>query len=466
MNVKTVMPFDEVQSLVLRPARAKSVAHLLLRVPPGRGGEALAQLARAQLQAPLTAGPDSAVEERLQCTLGFSYRALEALCVPPAYLRLFSRLSPAFAQGAPLRSLQLGDSGASAPANWRQGFQLDHAHVLLTLHGPCPAVRALALKLKLSWRAQFGPACVQSLRGDRLGAPGGQQGEWVHFGYRDGETDHHIAGVHNTSKRSTEHAPGEFLLGYPDDRGFNRFSLPLAPVKVRSFFANSSFGVLRPMRQDVFMFEQAVQAWRRQAEAAFGQAISADWVKAKLCGRWPSGEAIRPGQFQPGSNDLQLAFKDDPDGFGCPWSAHVRRMNPQGQGDAHQRDRPLVRRGTPFGPANWGALDDRRVRGLLGFFFCSSVEDQFEHLLGQWANRRPLGAPDDSRSNDPLAGQHEIESDPMFVPRANGQPLALTGFQPWTQTLGTVYAWHPSRIGVQRILEQNYVSPDDEGPWL
>ena len=464
------MPFDHVQSLVLRPAPGKSVAHLLMRVEPGGGGKALAQLKEFLRTTPLTVGPDSAATTSMQCTLGFSYRGLEALCMPAPYLRVFSRLAPAFAHGAPLRSAQLGDNGASAPTHWLPGFRLDNAHVLLTLHGLAQKVDELGQELSGKWRTKPAPnpglECIELLRGDRLGAPSGQQGEWVHFGYRDGETDHHITGVQNDSSRSTEHAPGEFLTGYPNDSGFNTFSLPLAPGEVRDFFADSSFGVLRPMRQDVFLFQQAVETWRQQAEGATGAAVSADWVKAKLCGRWPTGEAIRPGQLQPTPGDNQLDFRSDPKGTGSPWSAHVRRMNPQGQDDAHQRDRPLVRRGTPFGPANWAGTEDGDKRGLLGLFFCSSVEGQFEHLLGQWANRRPLGAPDDSRANDPLAGQHEFENDAMLVPRTAGAPLAFTGFKPWTQSLGTVFAWHPSKEGVERILEQKYVSPEDEGPWL
>ena len=54
----------------------------------------------------------------------------------------------------------------------------------------------------------------------------------------------------------------------------------------------------------------------------------------------------------------------------------------------------------------------------------------------------------------------------MFLPQEKGPPLTFTGFRPWTQTLGTVYAWHPSQEGVQRILDQNFVKPEDEGPWL
>jgi signal transduction histidine kinase len=33
-------------------------------------------------------------------------------------------------------------------------------------------------------------------------------------------------------------------------------------------------------------------------------------------------------------------------------------------------------------------------RGLMGQFFCASIEDQYEHLVGQWADRVPLASAD------------------------------------------------------------------------
>lgn len=458
------MPLTDVQSLVLRKAPPDSVAHLMMRVDKD-GGAALSQLKWFLDQQPLSIGTDSTAAVR--CTLGLSYRGLEALCVPPEYLGVFSRLAPAFAAGAPLRGARLGDSGASAAANWLDEFGLDNAHVLLTLHGPAREVDAAVDRARKAWNLASGLVIVKVLRGYRLGHPAGEDGEWVHFGYRDGVSDHHVAGVPNPPARSIPHAPGEFLLGHANDSGFNPFFMSLAPKEVRDFFADSSFGVLRAMRQEVALFERAVEAWQ---QLAIGQGIAGatvQWVKAKLCGRWPSGERLRPGQLAPKPGDNELDFSQDPEGTGCPWAAHVRRMNPQLQGDAHQRNRPLIRRGTPFGLKNWSGYDDKLERGLYGFFFCASLEDQFEHLLGQWANRTPLGSPDDSSANDPIGGQHEFEDAVMKLPvPAHGKALEFTGFKPWTQTLGTLYAWHPSGPALARILDQKYVKPEDEGPWL
>jgi len=213
-----------------------------------------------------------------------------------------------------------------------------------------------------------------------------------------------------------------------------------------------------------------VRRWHKQATAAQGNGgVTTDWVRAKLCGRWPNGKVLRPGQLAPAKcDDFAIDFAGDDQGVGCPWAAHVRRMNSRGNpaGDAHQRERPLVRRGTPFGAAMWRDPNPDLERGLLGLFFCASLEDQFEHLLGHWANRRPLGAPDLSQAKDPLMGQHEDAEAALLLPQAAGAPLALKGFSPWTQTLGTLYAWHPSGLVLQRILDQDYLQPADEEPWF
>ena len=73
------MSYDAAPSLVLRPARGAHVAHLVLRVEPGQGGEALRRLAgllRDEL--PPSFGLDAPADDRLQCSVGFT-------CYPPGY---------------------------------------------------------------------------------------------------------------------------------------------------------------------------------------------------------------------------------------------------------------------------------------------------------------------------------------------------------------------------------------------
>lgn len=464
-------------TLVLRRPRAKGVAHLVLRVAPGRGQvarEALRMFERNAL--PGCFGSHAPDATQPQATYAFTWRGLQALGVPRPYLRTFSRLAPAFAEGAPLRGGRLGDSGASSPSHWRSGFALDAAHVLLTLHGPPQTVEQWASDLQQCAGEYDALVCVDLTLGQRLGHPQGAQGEWVHFGFRDGLTDHAIEDVPESGPPLPVlrwHRAGEFLLGHENDAGFNRFALESAPALVRSFFHHGSFVAYRPMRQDVQAFEHFVDAaWASLRAQTARTDVPREWVKAKLAGRWPGGEALRPGQQRPTPGDFDLRdFAGDDEGVGCPFASHVRRMRPRGA-DAHDRERPLLRRSMPFGDAVWEAAEQGAAaippgdRGLLGLFFCASLEDQFEHLLGQWANRRPLGVADTSRAKDPLIGEHEDPRAGMQIPLGRGRVATLHGWQAWTRTLGTLYAWCPGRDGLGLLLAGEYTRPEDEGPWL
>ncbi|NML42611.1 hypothetical protein HHL11_02540 [Ramlibacter sp. G-1-2-2] len=466
---------SNVQSILLRPVAAKAVVHLLLRVTPTRGADARDALKNLLQAAPLTTGEDQAAAA-VHCSVGFTYRGLEALEMPRDYLRIFALLARAFRDGAPQRAAQLGDTGANASTGWSPGFETDNAHVLVTLHGE----RATIDHLIHQWAACQGPgaplARVEVLAGARLGAPPGQQDEWVHFGYRDGILDHRITGIPSRKANKAgviEHAPGEFLLGYRADNGSNTFNLPVAPDEVRAFFHDSSFGVLRSMEQDVWAFEEAVKRWQLQAQAglqqAGGTAVGSDWVKAKLCGRWPSGEPVQPGALQApaagGQGNVDIDFSADPDATGCPWFAHVRRMNAAGHpGPGETRRRFLLRRGMPYGDANWEGQNDGKARGLLGLFFCAHIEDQFELLLGQWANAAPPGQAAPDAASDPLAGQQDGTA-AALIPVPGQDPIELNGLGNWTRTRGMAYGWYPGKEALDRLLKWDYVKKDD-APWL
>jgi hypothetical protein len=364
--------------------------------------------------------------------------------------------------------------------HWDPAFRLNDAHVLITLHGEREKVAERAAALQDRWSGATPLRCLQVLQGQRLGRPPGEkEGHWVHFRYRDGLVDHCIDGVER-SRRSpgrpgaaepVPHAAGEFLLGRPNDDDFNPFALEKAPARMRALFHDSSFGVLRPMEQHAHRFEAAVRTWQRQARGALGQAIDPDWIRAKLCGRWPAGQLVAPGQLQRPSGALQASdlrpdFRADAEGTGCPMFSHVRRMNARGHAGAKQRSRTLLRRGMPYGTANWDGIDDGGERGLLGLFFCASLEHQFEQFLGQWGIGSPPGGQDGNIASDPFAGHTGDRAAVAVVPLPGSvPPLRLSGFEAWTRTRGTVYTWYPDRDAVERILAEDYL-PKDEGPWL
>ena len=252
---------------------------------------------------------------------------------------------------------------------------------------------------------------------------------------------------------------------------------------------NGSFGVLRWMEQSVSAFEDYVRS-RARPTVPPGRPDWTDeqryaYIKAKLCGRWPDGRHFDP---RTGDQPLGPLTEDaitrpfhhggDGDGVGCPFASHIRRMNPRPgpgarAGVAHIRPRVLMRRGTPYGP--WGGKDER---GLLGWFFCARLEDQFEHLLGEWADRMPLGQPGGHASKDPLIGQHETADPPPLplrgavplqspfempwrAPDGHVRPQTLDGIPPFTQTRGMAYAFYPSRASLARIARLDYDLKDD-----
>lgn len=466
----------DVQTVVLRTPEGRAVAHLIVCIPAGAGRQA-AQLIETHATSLPSFGPRGA--SSTCCSIGFSFAGLEALCVPEAYLRLFRNLAPAFTAGAVRRSPHLGDSGASAAPNWQCQFRQDRAHVVLSWHGEPATVRQRAKDFAAVWDKAFGQRLTDDrlaistdehvvIVGERLGHPAGQTGEWVHFGYRDGISEVSIDDElpRPTAPDLRHHAPGTLLLGDINDAGFNDFALSLAPGKVRAFFRDSSFGILRPMAQDLEKFETQVDRWVAELGRIYDKPVTRNFVKAKLCGRWPDGKQPRPGDLT-ALGSLVLDLRGDENGEGCPFGSHVRRMRASPDRYGNVFERPLQRRSMPFGSANWSERPgDDVARGHIGHFFCASIEDQFEHLLGQWAARPPLGFPADDRALDPLSGPHEDREAALLVPLKGKPDQMLRGFGAWTTTLGTMYAWHPGRCGLTALLKDQFVPEEDERPWL
>ena len=291
--------------------------------------------------------------------------------------------------------------------------------------------------------------------------------QWTHFGYRDGLARIGIEGWTKPQKlkeckQISRHPAGEFLLGHAQKCGANPWiagpGSSVWPEKLRPFFLDGSFGVLHQIEQHVETFEQFV---KDKAEAI---GMSADELKAALCGRYPDGRPLAAKEAHP---EADFDYANDDRGHGCPFGSHVRRMNPRGDVLAHAgRPRPLLRRGMPYGPAWNEGEPDASQRGLLGHFFCASIEDQFEHLLGEWAERVPLGSADRGYARDPLVGAHEYGDGVFEIPQSAGQASRIvSGLRPFTRTRGTAYLFYPSLRALEGIASEclwGALSEDDE----
>lgn len=441
-----------VQTLLLRKPAGNAVAHLLLRAPAGRGADMAQWLGSV-------AEPSFGTQDLqpLRLSVGISFDGLQAMRLPPAYQRVFQRLAPAFVDGPLLRAGRNGDHGASAPQHWHAAFGPRPPHLLLSWHGGTADCAAAVTSAASSWQARMGGPAAGRLHGEALAGP--TQGQWLHFGYRDGISELCIdaSDYARTQLDPRPHRAGVLLLGHPSDEGSNPFALPAANALVRDFFHDSSFGALRAIEQDVAAFDRFVDDALTQAQQ-LDPRCSRDWVLAKLAGRWPDGRVLTVGAMVPTGSHYAFPAGTADDGRGCPYASHVRRMRPASPLDP---TRPLQRRSLPYTDAATGA------RGLLGHFFCADLSRQYEHLLGQWAQRPPLGAEAQTGSAaDALAGVNDDPRASWLLPVHDGQPpLTLRGLRPWLRTWGSCYAWYPSKDGLRIVASGDFKPFDPEGAW-
>jgi Dyp-type peroxidase family len=352
---------------------------------------------------------------------------LAALGVPAEVLGSF----PAeFADGMAKRATRLGDVAASDPSGWEAGLGTGAAHVLLTINARAPADRDRALAKMQAAITAAGDLRVVHQQETAL-LPGARE----HFGFADGFSQPAVegssedrapgGGVPEAGAGWRSLAPGEFLVGYPDEdtRDDPQGRLPAGPAGPLG--RSGTYMVWRKLYQDV-------ARWRRVLGAAAALYPDGDAVKlaAKAVGRWPDGTplALSPDQplpgFDPsasGANDFRYAV--DPGGRGCPVGAHVRRSNPRDglgfEGALSFRHR-MIRRGMPYGPPLPAGVttDDGTDRGLVFVCFQASISRQFEAVQMQWlgdGNIFGLGHDSDFLLGGPTGtGKMTIQGEPPF----------------------------------------------------
>jgi deferrochelatase/peroxidase EfeB len=448
--------------------------HFVLQVrDPVRSRRFIGELVAGDLITNATVKKEDVTEmkDRGKCpaNIGFTFRGLEKLQLRVPYQRVFQEKAKAFVQGASARAAQyLADSGPSAAQCWDKRFAPDHAHVLLSVYADTHAeLKQFAATLRGIPGAGGLSGWTQPFEGCQLTDTSEFRTE--HFGFRDGISNPVIEGF--PPNKPNAHAPGEFLLGYPNDDKFNPWLLinpstkpnpwlrPLNPApQLTEFFRDGSFAAFRQLAQDVQRFQDSVERWATQLGGGQDPEKWQDYVKAKLGGRWWNGAIVQPGRNDPPPrcdgyletkklNDFD--FSEDTRAHGCPFGAHIRRMNPRKDPVVPFPQRPLIRRGMPYGPTVKQEPD--APRGLLGLFFCASLEDQFELLLSQWGNANPLGPDDRGNARDPLASNRQHPGACFDIPIPGEALRQLDGFSGFVTTRGTLYAFFPSVDTVGRI---------------
>jgi Dyp-type peroxidase family len=280
----------------------------------------------------------------------------------------------------------------------------------------------------------------------------------VHFGYLDSVAQPDVDWENATP------APGKidrrnFLLGDPTS------AIPSSPDPLRTgdLFRNSCYLAFRWVAQDVPAFEQFLTDNAPKVAPGKPLAEARELLAAKLVGRWRSGA---PLVLTPEQDDPLLAERDDfayrdsdPNGFRCPFSAHIRVTNPRDQRLAAHVS-PIVprviRRGVSYGPEWKPGVNDHAERGLLGMFLCASPVRQFE-LLVRWMKNNDFSPVFDGvlpTRRDPLFTSDPPRApSPLFrIPTKDG-PVEVPLLKSFTRSRGTAYFLLPSLRLVERLMK-------------
>lgn len=352
----------------------------------------------------------------------------------------------------------LGDWGDSSPDHWDECWR-EEVDILLTINARTVSELSdlseisAAEKIHLDEHHEALRSLSQVTGGVRqLGC---QEGNILfydgkptakeHFGFTDGignpafgGTDFNVMKIPGRGKQVkdgtwTPLAPGEFILGYPDESQ----SIPDA-ARPRQLTQNGTFLVFRKLHQNVARFRKYLVATGREYEKSLdmskyrhadGRAVRGwEILAAKIAGRWLDGTPLELSPYGENAeirdNPLKnndFDYENDRDGVRCPMGAHVRRCNPRDslgfQGQLSGRRR-ILRRGLPYGTA--APLDelgdDDGEHGIIFMAINASIERQFEFIQQLWVNY----GNDFRQANDKdiLAGAHDgtgqavIQNDP------------------------------------------------------
>ena len=408
-------------------------------------------------------------------------------------------LPPAFRMGMAARHKINGDRGEDSPESWRwhDNPKGDRpAEATLMLYAATQEALQRMLIVHTGLLENYGGSILHQTDcapvSDEI-----DRADFEHFGFRDGISQPVMRGTTRSVRAVPERdivEPGEFVIGYHNDSGYMPESPHLPadadiagalPVVIDGHFSrytdfgdcsladaprdlgrNGTFMVIRELAQDVDGFEAGAQRAAEQlSEGGFGdlyklvgQKPDAEWVKAKMMGRWRDGRPLignpvrRDGDtLSPASmveNDFSYAT-DDPQGLACPFAAHVRRTNPR---DSKHPDDPreqtisnrhrLLRRGRPYTRADG-------EKGLLFACFCTDIERQFEFVQQHWIDAPGFhgldNEPDAIVGADPVSTRERgVRKRGFTIPTAAG-PVRLEGLKKYVTTKGGGYFFMPSR---------------------
>jgi deferrochelatase/peroxidase EfeB len=259
--------------------------------------------------------------------LGLAASALSRLGLPEDSVATFP---PAFIDGmaAPWRLRALGDVGENAPKYWWWGGP-DHDRVdgVLVLYAKEESELLTLIDSSIASLKGRGHAAVRTIPfrelADKNSAAVDQfRAKCEPFGFVDGISQPVIRGTYKALRGADPiHLveAGEFILGYPDNRGY----LPPGPTLAaihdpdnllpltadsslhfnsnvvnadRDLGQNGSYLVIRQLEQDVEAFWQACTLEGDRLQSSFPDGVTVkeprEFIAAKLVGRWQDGSPL------------------------------------------------------------------------------------------------------------------------------------------------------------------------------
>ena len=385
-------------------------------------------------------GPGQIKQPVCTVNIAFTYQGLKELGVPRASLMGFS---PEFASGMKDRKDILGDDGPSSPEHWDPiwcGNRVERdkdIHIFISLNARLPQFLLEGYEWLMGEVAKTGGGVVL------LGGHRGDNGELLdyqdsqivmengkptakeHFGYTDGISDPVFEGVpydvqflpgRGKQMDNGTWAPiatGEFLLGHIDEA----HEYPPAPEPVL-LSRNGTYMIYRKLHENVATFESYLDEHGKKFPGG------KELLAAKFVGRWRDNGApivSAPDADSKAKFDADFAAADaktkdkmlsdftydkDMSGAKCPFSAHIRRINPRASLQMVRGNKPgemvvstdafdtpaaltnrrrLLRRGLPYGEVKDRSRNDGN-HGIVIMMLNVDIERQFEFVQQQWIN--------------------------------------------------------------------------------
>ncbi len=445
--------FRNVQATVVHLYKCPISRHLLFRFSDVDGGTGflrrlIARVTMADFRFESTPDP--------LLNVGLSFDGLRALGVDQALLDDLDAVYKAGPEPSPL-----GDAPGSRsdPETWwERQFRTQDVHCVVNLYvrsdgalePACLELRGLAAQFGLSELTPRGDGTAldaRSLGGARL-----------HFGYVDGISHPDICwdDVPDTPAQINFR---NFLLGYAT----SEYSSAPEGGPAADLVRDSTYAAFRWIYQDVATFNKFLKDEGSRLFPRLAPPDAEELLAAKMMGRWRDGTPLvlspdRPDADLALANDFGYADVDE-NGVRCPFSAHIRVVNPRDQElDPIVEGIPrVIRRGMPYGPPLDSTEDDGQDRGIVGIFLCADLKRQIYTLTG-WIKRNdfsPVYDPD-RRVQDVLLGNRAVAGTaPRFrIPHSEGVAV-VAGLPDFVHTKGTLFLLYPSGSTLARLVQES-----------